>query len=385
MTWFPHRLPLPPTLARALAIGGVNPSLVFDRGFDRWTESWEVIKAQENVTEGRQHFLTAFAERHEPPKPPPEGFEARIERRLQVLEDLGARVLPARSETRLVMGLGLAHPTETGFLLDRLTGSPYLPATSVKGLLRSAARWVADGELAVPGIDTEDDPVTFWREHRERLFGPANVPGVTAAQGELTVYDAFPERWPRLEVDVLTPHYRGYYGDSNDGTVPPADWDDPVPVPFLTVAPGASFVFAFGARGTATENDLDRVETLLRVALRELGIGAKTSSGYGLVQVLGEDPAAEAASRILWPDAQVSWDPGQKLLTAHQDGNKARRKGDDARALLDELPDAARQRLTGKVPGRKKKKKRKPLVCDVEVIQHSEEWFELVRLLVKED
>lgn len=367
-------LPLPPSVASALGSPGTSRSLAFDRGFDRWdrdarTGDWKIRK----VPEGRQDFLDTFGNGFQ--RPP--DYEPRLARRQTVLDTLGAHTVLARTAAPLVIGLGLAHPTETGLLLDRLTGCPYLPATSVKGLLRAAARWAARGELSVPGEDAE----AFWAAHRDRLFGPAIVPGATAGKGELILYDAFPELWPRLELDVLTPHYQPYYSDASSRE-PPADWHDPTPVPFLTVAAEIPFLFAFSARNTETrEDDLDRVEHLLRAALEQLGLGGKTAAGYGLFHATkGPGGTSQAIERTVWHGATVSWDPGGggELIAYMQDETLARCLGESARELLDQLPEAARIRVTGKVPGSRKSKKRKPLVCDVAVVQHSEEWFELV-------
>ena len=192
----------------------------------------------------------------------------------------GRRRIALYSQTRLVIGLGLPHPTETALLLDRLTGSPYLPGSSVKGLLRETARLVGAGEL-----DTGDSTdAEFWAEHFDRLFGPLLGGEATPAKGELVVYDAFPDEWPALEIDVLTPHFGDYYGDTGEPpTEVPADWHDPVPVAFLTVKAGAKVSFWLGHRDAAArEAELERAKRLLLCGLDWLGIGGKTSSGYGL-------------------------------------------------------------------------------------------------------
>jgi CRISPR-associated protein Cmr6 len=372
----PRLLPLPPAVTAALSKPGTSRSLVFDRGFDQWTPAWEVVKATKNKIEGRQAFLATFAKSSKPPVFKSSDYESRQERRRRVLESLGARTVTARTESRLVMGLGLSHPTETGLLLDRLTGSPYLPGTSVKGLLRAAARWVGEGELEVP---EDEDAAGFWSQNRDRLFGPALGGDATAAKGELIVYDAFPERWPGLELDILTPHYSPYY---SNGKQPPADWHDPTPVPFLTVKAGTSFLFAFGSRNREREtDDLDRVESLLRVALSELGIGGKTGAGYGVFRAQGAGSAGEKDSEsILWRQVQLTWEPGNSLLHTTCEGQTAELQYDEARALLDRLPEAARVRLTGEVPGKKKRKKKKPLTCDVEVVPVSPYKLKLVAL-----
>ena len=61
------------------------------------------------------------------------------------------------------------------------------------------------------------------------------------------------------------------------------DWHSPVPIPFLTVAPGQSFHFALAPRtfSNADRADCHTAAGWLENALLELGAGAKTAVGYG--------------------------------------------------------------------------------------------------------
>jgi CRISPR-associated protein Cmr6 len=259
--------PLPPRIAELLAGPETSRSLRFDKGVDTYGGDWKF------GSDGKRKFLASFAKLDDDDLAP---FYNRRHRALT--EGAGARAVELVTQTRLVVGLGLPQPVETGFLLDRLTGCPYLPGSSVKGLLRAAARRVAASELTLAG-DPGDD-ATFFADHLDRLFGPALGGDLDAAKGQVAFYDAFPRTWPRLEVDVLTPHQGDYY--VGDGTTVPGDWHDPVPVPFLTVPPGTRFTFYLRSRGSATvDGDLARLERLLRGALDELGIGGKTGAGYG--------------------------------------------------------------------------------------------------------
>lgn len=183
----------------------------------------------------------------------------------------GAQALDMTTHARLIIGLGLPHPIETGFLFDRLSGSVYLPGSSIKGMMRAAARLIHEGEL--------DGDTGFWtQESLNRLFGPAIEPGAMPKIGSLLFYDVFPVRWPRLEVDILTPHFTRYY----DKKAVPADWESPNPVPLLTVAEGQAFRFCVGSTDRERwEKDWAQVKALLGLALDWLGIGGKKSSGYG--------------------------------------------------------------------------------------------------------
>jgi CRISPR-associated protein Cmr6 len=263
-----HR-PLPPALSRLME--PANPSLYFDKGLDAYDRDWSLAAK-------KQEFLTSFVKAYEGGNA--QEFKERRARRIATLERRGAKVIPFTTHGRLAIGLGLPHPIETGFLFDRLTGSPYLPGSSVKGLLRAAARRVAEGEL--PGSQA------FWKENLVRVFGPEIDPETTPKKGQAIFHDAFPAEWPKLEVDVLTPHYPDYYRNESD---PPADWQNPNPVAFLTVAPNVKFEFPIAAK----EEDLGELQKLLGTALDWLGIGAKKSAGYGVFGE-GEVKVAEAVS-----------------------------------------------------------------------------------------
>jgi hypothetical protein len=189
-------------------------------------------------------------------------------------------------------------------------------------MLRAAARLVIDGE-----IEAGDGAREFWTGDLDRIFGPEIVPGATPRVGAATFYDTFPAAWPVLEVDILTPHHRGYYGDKS-GTIPPADWDKPVPIPFLTLRAGTEFCFFL----RAGESDLARLEELLPIALDQLGIGAKKSSGYGTFggkqaevseaispapESLGNEraskpdpPSSQPKPVLSWPDVELSFQQG---------------------------------------------------------------------------
>jgi CRISPR-associated protein Cmr6 len=260
--------PLPPRIAQLLDSPAASRSLRFDKGVGTYDADWKF------GSEGKRKFLREFTT-----LPPVDLLRPFLARRSRALSGRpGDHHIELISQTRVVVGLGLPQPIETGFLLDRLTGCPYLPGSSVKGVLRAAARRVAAGELTLKGDPGTD--IGFFRENLDRLFGPALGGNADAAKGELVFFDAFPTRWPTLEVDVLTPHQGDYYVGGSDSV--PGDWHDPVPVPFLTVAPGTCFVFHFRCRNLLTaETDLSVVERLLRGALDELGIGGKTGAGYG--------------------------------------------------------------------------------------------------------
>lgn len=200
-----------------------------------------------------------------------EAAALRLDAQAQALSDQGAeaRCVTYATATRLLAGLGYQNGVEVGLSLHPLYGFPYLPGSSVKGVVRAWAE------------KQQTDAKTMTR-----LFGSASK--LTEGneeehqQGAVRFFDALPAAWPRLEVDVMTPHFGPYY--QNPVTDDPAVWHDPVPVAFLAVAPDIPFRFLIATRSGAygaRPGDLDKVVTWLGEALAWLGAGGKTSTGYG--------------------------------------------------------------------------------------------------------
>lgn len=253
--------PWPAALGTALWEPGTNRSLLFDRGFREFKVKGDGLEIPPGEKTSFLHKLTEL----------PGELVGFLARRQAAMKALGAFEIPLISQTPLVVGLGLPSPLETGFLFDRLTGCPYLPGSSVKGLARATARLVAKGELS--GDDA------YWRGALERSFGPFGDGEAGRRKGRLNFYDALPSSWPRFSVDVLTPHYGAYYRDPK---TPPGDWEDPVPVPFLAIQAGAIFSFWVGSSGAAlSEEERGQIRELFVLGLDWLAIGGKRSQGYG--------------------------------------------------------------------------------------------------------
>jgi CRISPR-associated protein Cmr6 len=112
----------------------------------------------------------------------------------------------------------------------------------------------------------------------------------------------------------MTPHYGPYYQD-DQAAIPPADWHDPVPIPFLVVADAQTFVLALAPRRLNHSQDKQDCETLthwLEDALAWLGAGAKTAIGYGRFQL---DRAATEAAAEAQRQAQAKREREAALAT----------------------------------------------------------------------
>jgi CRISPR-associated protein Cmr6 len=180
---------------------------------------------------------------------------------------------------KIAIGLGNEHPTENGFVLDRNTGIPYLPATVIKGVCRALARLTGkESHIAELLGNSYDDEFPF--------------------QGDIVFLPAYPEKVPALEIDVITNHHQDYYGASpekrcyslcndKDKWPSPMDIESPIPVFHLAISEGQIFTFRFFSISQNKENE-ERIFALLVEALQELGIGARTAVGYGRMEL--KDP-----------------------------------------------------------------------------------------------
>ena len=222
----------------------------------------------------------------------PVGVQAELQeaynRRLSLAKAWDAEPQVFKTDWRFVTGFGREHPVENGFAWHHTLGVPYLPGSSVKGMVRAwAEQWLdSDSE------QTKDDI--------KRIFGPKGEGKV----GSVIFFDALPSKPVTLEIDIMTPHYGPWYSDRK----PPGDWYDPVPIPFLTVAANQEFIFLITPRKDTEEaaKDAETVRKWLVEALEWIGAGAKTAVGYGRMS------ASKTKANCQWLEQQI-----EELAQAH--------------------------------------------------------------------
>lgn len=214
----------------------------------------------------------------------------------------------AKLVSPLVTGIGQQHPTEVSMVFDYTTGMPYIPASSVKGLVRFAYTLGLLRDEAYSGEEfySKDENGVYLNEEKtpiKELFGWSGGNGkanVLDCRGGIVFLDAYPSSVPELHLDILNPHYPKYY----KGESFPADNQDPNPVRFLTVKKGTTFVFrALVSKKIGNRPDTVR-EAMVR-ALRDEGAGAKTATGYGRFAILdktgGEQSPAKGGTAVAAP------------------------------------------------------------------------------------
>ncbi|MFQ3620261.1 MAG: type III-B CRISPR module RAMP protein Cmr6 [Spirochaetales bacterium] len=190
----------------------------------------------------------------------------------------------AETKNRFLTGIGNSHPSETSLTLDYILGIPFIPASTIKGIVRfcNALRLIETQK-----IQAEKFNDVLIDINTKRLFGSSaddfKNKKTKPNKGSLIFLDAYPIPPVTLEIDILNPHYMKYYEPNNRNTWP-ADCSEPIPVKYLVVKPGTKFIF----RCIVPVDLKSKVEVLYKDIFNE-GIGAKTSSGYGKFDCITED------------------------------------------------------------------------------------------------
>ena len=147
---------------------------------------------------------------------------------------------------------------EIALEFDPYLNVPFIPGSSIKGAFRNTYE----------NLRKPDWPATI------EVFG-SGAP--EAEVGDLIFNDAYPIKPGFNEMilypDILNPHY------SKEGKDILGEYDwEPVPNPYLTVAPGTTFGFLIASK--RNKLSFDKLNEVMKVVL-EIGLGGKTCIGYG--------------------------------------------------------------------------------------------------------
>jgi len=274
-------------------------------------------------------------------------------------------ILFAQLQSRLMVNMAGGVIENAGLCLDRF-GVPYIPGSAVKGCARRMAIQnlleAREGEASNDGLVRllADTALMFgwgeqdWKSDRDKnghfksdfvySIGEKRWPEIVLAVGlqllakqpvsakdfghfggAVGFLPAYPHQLPAndLELDVLTCHHPDYYGQKEDRqgrlVMPVAlDTEEPNPVVFPAVAPGAVFGFAvlpLRAQRDSLAEPPKRLHGIAREQLRQgletFGLGAKTSAGYGWFK----EVQAAGATTAVSPQAAGTPSPPQASAT----------------------------------------------------------------------
>jgi len=261
------------------------------------------------------------------------------QRWLASLAQRNAQTREAEVCGRMSVGLGAESVLETSIALQRTYGVPYIPGSALKGLAASYVRNRLDQQTW--GVASKAYCT---------LFGDTYNAGYVTFHDALYIPSSAKNNKP-LSADVITVHHPEYYQGVSGAA--PADWDSPIPIPFLS-ATGKYLVALSGPDawvGTAFG--------ILEWALAQMGIGAKTSSGYGRMKLLPPplpppSPDAEDARIVAaflqrltnLPDPQVAGQVAQYVDEWRKLAVNAKQKRRAAQGILDKVRSAGREKAS---------------------------------------
>lgn len=171
---------------------------------------------------------------------------------------------------KLILGVGGKSPFDNvpTTVFHHVYGIPYIPSSGIKGTVRS---------YYIKEFFADNEELALKDEKFSRLFGTSED---TGKRGEIIFLDAFPIEAPTLMFESFTPHYGKYYRSS--GANPPTDYDRPNPL-FFPCITETSFQVYIGKSGNISDEELNEMKLHFKNAMHFMGMGAKTSSGYGIM------------------------------------------------------------------------------------------------------
>lgn len=178
-------------------------------------------------------------------------------------------------QSRWAIGIGGVSPYGNLLLptLHPLYGIPYLPASTLKGLMRHC--WI---DVNCSGNEQDVEVLKLFGFSMDEIsddeFYSAD------GMGQLVFFDSYPDPncKGKLVKDVFTPHYQDYY--SSFGSTSPTDDQNPIPIEFLCIE-DFRFKIYIGTHKELNDNEKNKLQNALIYVFSEQGIGAKTALGYG--------------------------------------------------------------------------------------------------------
>lgn len=287
-------------------------------------DAWAPVGGDGKVPddERRSQWLTALAGIAVPPD-----YSRSYDRWEKSFSAPGDCVFKLELASRLLVGHGNTSATDVGLTVHHTWGVPVIPGSALKGLAAhyvdavygpsdpERKPWEQEGDERAragyqgvlrrgrhirrgPGADyraifgapeaEEDDAM------RERGYDAGASAGRVIFHDALYVSGSADGDRP-FAADVLTVHQKDYYASSGGSW--PNDYENPTPIAFLTVRPGAQILFALSGPPDCTA----LAEQLLREALDKWGVGGKTSAGYGRLISPGRSTGGRAREGATQP------------------------------------------------------------------------------------
>ncbi len=264
------RLPLPRAIhppEQSISLASGNAGLRHTKFADAWSPDDQKYFIFDRPRENQpSEWFSQFDGKKVGDKDSLTEMASRIER--LVHRSGGVTVGLKNTDSRFVTGLGLQHPTKNGFAWHPTLGVPYLPGSGVKGAVSAYAYEMM----------TDEEREQFKRKRGDDVFGCPDI------VGQFVFTDLIPLAPVTLVVEVMTPHYSAYYQDG----CTPGDWHSPVPIQFLSVEAGQTWMASIlpqparlHGKGETVQTAIEKMREQLLAAFSTTGAGAKTEIGFG--------------------------------------------------------------------------------------------------------
>lgn len=230
----------------------------------------------------------------------------------------------------LLIGLGNPHKTkklkgeiQQGFIFDYVTGAPYYPGSSLKGVIRDVFdRALADYKAGSgESQSTENEYMGYLTELILEKTGKElseedikfllddGFEGVNKSMCERDkFFDGYivkSELSPNIIIglDNITPH--------------PDILKNPKPITMIRIMPGTCITFSMNLHEVKADNKVlltkEQKEEVYYQIIEDFGIGAKTNVGYGILERVKCEDSKKKKKEILWVAMYTSRDVLEKL------------------------------------------------------------------------
>lgn len=193
----------------------------------------------------------------------------------------------------LLIGSGVSHGVtsevdiKVGLQFDYTTGLPYIPGSSIKGVLRSV---FPDPNLSEEDNESHKEYLCIklkkitgkeWKKEeisslRKKLFEEGENSSLRDIFFDALMVGTSSKDKPFLGNDYITPHKNPF--------------DDPTPIQFIKVLPDVEFCFSFQLNANIPELEPKKRIELYKSILLDCGVGAKVNLGYGHMKEVPNNP-----------------------------------------------------------------------------------------------
>ena len=219
---------------------------------------------------------------------------------------ISQNILPLKLTTTypgLITGIGINHETglkgesKLGLQFDYTTGLPYIPGSSVKGVLRSLFPESKNGKIGKEENDKKGYIISLFNDIKKIDYTLKDEDiellrdSIFSGYIKDAKFDTNPEsdKIERIKRDIF---FDAFVVEANEDVLgidyitPHKDeLKDPTPLKFMKIMPNVSFEFSFLLNDITFDNGItftadDKLQLFKRILL-DIGIGAKTNVGYG--------------------------------------------------------------------------------------------------------